>query len=75
MNSNIFENNEDLWINEQEYSKLIDSPSIFEDFQNPLQASIAVSYFYWKKHRSRYPEMVKIFDFAVSHAQNLAKDQ
>ena len=44
MNANIFENNEDVL--SSEHTK--DDPTIFEDFQNPLQSSIAIAYFLWK---------------------------
>ena len=45
MNANVFDNNEDLLTEKCEANR---EPSIFEDYQNPLQASIAVSYYKWK---------------------------
>lgn len=49
MNTNIFENNEDAPIKgplPEEYP-----PSVLEDFLNPLQVSIAVSYYLWKQQK------------------------
>lgn len=47
MNANIFENNEDAptrnGVPEDH------EPSVLEDFLNPLQASIAVSYYLWQQ--------------------------
>lgn len=73
MNANIFENNEDLV---DENMAPNHSPSILEDFQNPLQASIAVSYYRWKqekvKHEAGESKLTNLFMAAEKQAKLLA---
>jgi hypothetical protein len=40
-----------------------------------LQASIAVSYYKWKKERDQYPNITAIFDAGEKHAHFLAQRQ
>ena len=47
MNTNIFENNEDAPVKNCLPDDHI--PSVLEDFLNPLQVSIAVSYYCWQQ--------------------------
>jgi hypothetical protein len=51
MNANIFENNEDTPIRSGVPED--HEPSVLEDFLNPLQASIAVSYYCWLQEKKR----------------------
>jgi hypothetical protein len=51
MNANIFENNEDAPIRSGVPED--HEPSVLEDFLNPLQASIAVSYYCWLQEKKR----------------------
>ena len=69
MNANIFENNEDVL--SSEHTK--DDPTIFEDFQNPLQSSIAIAYFLWKNGKE--VKLDRIFTSGESHAKFLATIQ
>lgn len=73
MNANIFENNEDLL---DENTTPNHSPSIFEDFQNPLQASIAVSYYRWKQEKAKNEtgesKLTSLFKAAERQARLLA---
>jgi hypothetical protein len=70
MNANVFDNNEDLLTEKCESKR---EPSIFEDYQNPLQASIAVSYYKWKNNPEMFTNLGKIFEAAEKHAKILSK--
>jgi hypothetical protein len=68
MNGNIFDSNEDL----MEEAAPIDDPTIFEDYENQEQLSIALSYYLYKTQPAKYPELAGMFQGAVRHAADMA---
>jgi len=50
-----------------------ESPTIFEDFQNPLQTSLAIGYYNYKKEGDT--RMKPIFNAAEKHSKVLSKVQ
>ena len=71
MNANIFDNNEDV----DPESEPEDSPTVFQDFENPLQAAIAIAYFRHKKQPEKHEKLVQILKGCEQHARVLGKIQ
>ena len=74
MNSSILENNEEV-TEESRTSRQEQSPSIMEDYNNPLQASVAVSYFKWKEDQAAHPRLSELFAAAERQSRRLAVEQ
>lgn len=53
MNANIFDNNEDFIIEDEPPTD--EQPTIFEDYQNQEQISIALAYYLYKTSPQNYP--------------------
>ena len=68
MNANIFDSNEDLGPDPEPE----EDPSVFEDFQNPLQASLAIAYFRLKTGGDPLGRVARIFEGGEKHARALA---
>ena len=71
MNGNTFSAGEDI-VMEKEPE---DPPTVFENYENPIQTNVALSYYLWKTQPEKYPELEEIFNVAEEHSNFLASQQ